>query len=106
MEVLFKPTKAAEMPFRPTRADAASYFVGGAIAEARSNPLALLISVGARVEPAGRRSPPSRDACCRRFESPWWVPRPPVSLAQCRPRRRRCHWRRSLPWRAPTRLDS
>merc|ERR1712216_764031 len=26
--VLFKPTKAAEVPFRPTGADAMSYFVG------------------------------------------------------------------------------
>ena len=38
-DVLFKPTKAAEVPFRPTGADAMSYFVGaknveeGAIAE-------------------------------------------------------------------------
>ena len=28
-EVLFKPTKAAEFPFRPTGGDAMSYFVGG-----------------------------------------------------------------------------
>ena len=28
MEVLFKPTKAAENPFRPTPEDAMSYFVG------------------------------------------------------------------------------
>ena len=28
-EVLFKPTKAAEFPFRPTGAEAMSYFVGG-----------------------------------------------------------------------------
>merc|ERR1719408_322144 len=27
-DVLFKPTKAAEVPFRPTGADAMSYFVG------------------------------------------------------------------------------
>ncbi len=32
-EVLFKPTKAAQQQFRPTREDALSYFVGGAIAE-------------------------------------------------------------------------
>lgn len=28
-KVLFKPTKAAEFPFRPTANDAMSYFVGG-----------------------------------------------------------------------------
>jgi len=32
-KVLFKPTKAAEHPFRPTAADAMSYFVGGASVE-------------------------------------------------------------------------
>jgi len=32
-EVLFKPTLAADAPFRPTRADALSYFVGGIHAE-------------------------------------------------------------------------
>merc|ERR1712232_577790 len=29
MGVLFKPTKAAEIPFRPTAKEAMSYFVGG-----------------------------------------------------------------------------
>ena len=28
-DVLFKPTKAAEFPFRPTGGEAMSYFVGG-----------------------------------------------------------------------------
>jgi len=32
-QVLFKPTKAAEVPFRPTAADAMSYFVGGSVIE-------------------------------------------------------------------------
>jgi len=32
-KVLFKPTKAAEVPFRPTPADAMSYFVGGDVVE-------------------------------------------------------------------------
>jgi len=32
-QVLFKPTKAAEFPFRPTAADAMSYFVGGSVVE-------------------------------------------------------------------------
>jgi hypothetical protein len=31
--VLFKPTKAAEFPFRPTADDAMSYFVGGAVVD-------------------------------------------------------------------------
>ncbi|KAL1503203.1 hypothetical protein AB1Y20_011260 [Prymnesium parvum] len=31
--VLFKPTKAAEYPFRPTAEEAMSYFVGGAVVE-------------------------------------------------------------------------
>lgn len=31
--VLFKPTRAAERPFRSTRDDALSYFVGGSVAE-------------------------------------------------------------------------
>ena len=31
--VLFKPTKAAENPFRPTANEAMSYFVGGAVVE-------------------------------------------------------------------------
>merc|ERR1711924_499017 len=33
MEVLFKPTKAAAVPFRPTRDGAASYFCGGSVPE-------------------------------------------------------------------------
>ncbi|KAH8076946.1 hypothetical protein JL720_10244 [Aureococcus anophagefferens] len=32
-KVLFKPTKAAEYPFRPTGAEAMSYFVGGGVVE-------------------------------------------------------------------------
>jgi hypothetical protein len=32
-EVLFKPTKAAEYPFRPTAEEAMSYFVGGDVVE-------------------------------------------------------------------------
>ena len=32
-QVLFKPTKAAEFPFRPTGGEAMSYFVGGAVVE-------------------------------------------------------------------------
>ena len=32
-EVLFKPTKAAEFPFRPTGGEAMSYFVGGKVVE-------------------------------------------------------------------------
>jgi len=32
-QVLFKPTKAADVPFRPTAADAMSYFVGGGVVE-------------------------------------------------------------------------
>merc|ERR1719163_1508107 len=32
-QVLFKPTKAAAVPFRPTAADAMSYFVGGDVVE-------------------------------------------------------------------------
>jgi len=31
--VLFKPTKAAEYPFRPTAGEAMSYFVGGSVVE-------------------------------------------------------------------------
>ena len=31
--VLFKPTKAAELPFRATKEEALSYFVGGDISE-------------------------------------------------------------------------
>ena len=31
--VLFKPTKAAEVPFRPTGAEAMSYFVGGNVVD-------------------------------------------------------------------------
>merc|ERR1711941_26843 len=31
--VLFKPTKAAEYPFRPTGGEAMSYFVGGKVVE-------------------------------------------------------------------------
>merc|ERR1719324_916672 len=31
--VLFKPTKAAEFPFRPTGGEAMSYFVGGKVVE-------------------------------------------------------------------------
>ena len=33
MQVLFKPTKAAQYPFRPTAQEAMSYFVGGAVTE-------------------------------------------------------------------------
>jgi len=32
-QVLFKPTKAAEFPFRPTGGEAMSYFVGGGVVE-------------------------------------------------------------------------
>ena len=32
-EVLFKPTKAAEVPFRPTGGEAMSYFVGGSVVD-------------------------------------------------------------------------
>ena len=32
-QVLFKPTKAAEVPFRPTALEAMSYFVGGNVVE-------------------------------------------------------------------------
>ena len=31
--MLFKPTKAAEFPFRPTGGEALSYFVGGGVVE-------------------------------------------------------------------------
>ena len=31
--VLFKPTKAAEFPFRPTAGEAMSYFVGGSVVD-------------------------------------------------------------------------
>ncbi len=31
--VLFKPTKAAQKPFRSTKAEAISYFVGGEVSE-------------------------------------------------------------------------
>ena len=31
--MLFKPTKAAEYPFRPTGGEAMSYFVGGSVVE-------------------------------------------------------------------------
>lgn len=36
--VLFKPTKAAEVPFRPKGSDAMSYFVGGSVVDGVSPP--------------------------------------------------------------------
>merc|ERR1712159_919507 len=33
MDVLFKPTKAAKFPFRPTGGEAMSYFVGGNVVD-------------------------------------------------------------------------
>ena len=49
--VLFKPTKAAEFPFRPSASEAMSYFVGGAAAEgerlmAALEPTAACLAVG------------------------------------------------------------
>merc|ERR1719230_2248914 len=39
-EVLFKPTKAADVPYRPTASEAMSYFVGGDVADVPYRPTA------------------------------------------------------------------
>ena len=70
--VLFKPTKAAEVPFRPTANGAMSYFVGGAAAE----------QVGAARPP--RNAPSAVSSRCLRHLPAATRPLAPSSLADTR----------------------